>query len=542
MNTNMNVTMRQLMTTFIIFFLLISGVAAYIQINNQAFFNGPALASGQYDQRKCPPYDAPLRGRIMDRNGNLIAQTVPDPNSPCGYRREYASWVASSGLAPLIGYYSYQYGSAGVEQSYNDQLAGIQTGETFQNSTAKLLHEARYGNDLYLTIDKNVQEQASQTYDTDYLSGSVCQPAGSHPPGSLVVEDPNNGEILAMVSKPSYDPNKIDDPTYWSQLNNDPEAPLLNHASQGLYDPGSTFKTVTLLAALDTGTLSLDTTFTKDQAVKYTVNGEPIPWYDYQDGTWSYIPDSQLFPLSLRDAYAYSDNTVFARTAVKLGASTWLSYVRRFGIATPGTDVPSVPFDAPYNQSIAYPAQQNGKPVDFTDNLLAESGFGQGKLLITPLTMAEVASTIAAGGTMYVPHVGWKVVPHGTSVSDVLPTAPQMYGGGPAVRPETAQSVRQAMWAVVDHGTGFAGLQRNGIYPKDSGVSMGGKTGTGQTNNDNPETWWISLAPDDQAPGGSGAKLALTIMKEHSGEGACQVWGANDLYNYVFSKHLVPQD
>lgn len=542
MNTSMNVTIRQLMTAFIILFLLISGVAAYIQIGNQAFYNGPTLASGQYDQRKCPPFDSPLRGKIFDRKGNLIAQTVQDPNAPCGFRREYASWVASSGLAPLIGYYSYQYGTAGVEASYNDQLGGVLSGETFQNATAKLLHEARYGSDLYLTIDKTVQEQASHIYDTDYLTGSVCQPAGSNPPGSLIVEDPNNGEILAMVSKPSYDPNKIDDPAYWSRLNNDPSAPLLNHATQGLYDPGSTFKTVTLLAALDTGTLSLDSTFTKNEAVNYTVNGEPLPWYDYKDGTWSYIPDSQLFPLSLRDAYAYSDNTVFARTAVKLGASTWLSYVRKFGIATPGTDVQPVPFDAPSAQSRAYPAQENGKPVEFTDNLLAESGFGQGKLLISPLTMTEVASTVAAGGTLYTPHVGYKVVPHGTNPGDVLPTAPQTYGAGSTVRPETAQSVRKAMWAVVDHGTAFAGLQRDGIYPKDSGVAMGGKTGTGQTNNANPETWWISLAPDDQASGGSAAKLALTVMKEHSGEGACQVWGANDLYQFVFDKHLVPQD
>lgn len=540
MNTNMNVTMRQLMTAFIILFLLISGVAAYIQIGNQAFFNGPTLASGQYDQRKCPPYDSPLRGKIFDRNGNLIAQTVPDPNAPCGYRRQYASWVASSGLAPLIGYFSYQYGTGGVEASFNDQLAGIQTGETFQNASAKLLHEPRYGSDLYLTIDKDVQQAASNYYDSSYLAGApVCQAAGSNPPGSLIVEDPKTGEILAMVSKPSYDPNKIDDPQYWSQLNNNPEAPLLNHATQGLYDPGSTFKTMTLAAALDTGTYSLDSTFSFNDATDFNINGDDIKWFDYFNGTWNGILSAGSFPLSLQDAFAYSDNTIFARAAVKVGADQWLNYARKFGIATPGTDVQPVPFDAPYNQSRAYNTFTNGKATQFTPELLAESGFGQGQLLITPLTMTEISATMANNGILYEPHVAYKVVPHGTNKNDVLPTAPVMFGGQPVLRPETAQSVRKAMWAVVDHGTAFWGLP---THISQSGVFEGGKTGTGQTENANPETWWISLAPDDQAPGGSAAQLNVTVMKEHSGEGACQVYVADDTYKYAFSHHLVPQD
>jgi hypothetical protein len=96
------------------------------------------------------------------------------------------------------------------------------------------------------------------------------------------------------------------------------------------------------------------------------------------------------------------------------------------------------------------------------------------------------------------------------------------------------------MWAVVDHGTAWAGIARNGVYPKDSSVKMGGKTGTGQTNNVQPQTWWISLAPDDQAPGGAPARLDITVMKEKSGEGACQVWVANDTYQYAFQNNLVP--
>ncbi|HLZ22658.1 MAG TPA: penicillin-binding transpeptidase domain-containing protein [Ktedonobacterales bacterium] len=544
MNTNMNVTIRRLANAFIILFLVISAVAAYVQIANQAFYNGPVLASGTYDQRKCPPYDAPLRGTIYDRNGNWIARTVRDSNAPCGYRREYAGWVADTGLAPLVGYFSYRYGTSGIEGSYNDILAGVQSGETFQNVTAKLLHKARYGNDIYLTIDMKEQEAASNYYDNSAIEGGgVCQAPGSHPPGSLIVEQPTTGEILAMVSKPSYDANKIDDPNhpeYWQQLQNDSGSPLLNHATQGLYDPGSTFKTVTLLAALDTGTISLDTTFTQQQAVYYTINGENINWDDYLQGVWNFSGSPLSFPLTVRDAYALSDNTVFARTAVQLGKDNWLNYARKFGIATPGVNVDPVPFDAPQYQSSAYPATINGKPVDFNNNLLAESGFGQGDLLITPLTMTEISSAVAAGGILYAPHVAWKVIPHGVSASSIIPTQPQIYTGSPIFRPETAQSVRTAMWAVVDHGTAWAGIARNGIYPKDSGVKMGGKTGTGQLGSGQPQTWWISLAPDDQAPGGAPARLNVTVMKEKSGEGACQVWVANDTYQYAFDHNLVP--
>lgn len=550
MNTGMNTTIRRLTNLFIVLFLIVSGVAAYIQISNQAFYNGPVLANGSYAPLalKCPPYNAPLRGTIYDRNGNKIAWSVPDPNATCGYRREYASWVATSGLAPLIGYFSYTYGASGVEASYNNELAGTsvaqnrcQAGPTdvfksaVQTAQAKLLHKKLYGCDVYLTIDKNLQIAAAQNYTQSAIYGGVCQQSGTNPAGSIIVEDPNTGEILAMVSEPSYDPNKIDDPAYWKQLNSDPQAPLLNHATQGLYTPGSTFKTLTLIAALDTGTYSLATQFDKAQATDFVANGEHIKWYDYFNGTWNGLVK---FPLTLKDAYAYSDNTIYARAAVQVGANTWLSYLRKFGIATPGTNVQPVPFDAPSYQSQAYNTYTNGQPTQFTTNLLAESGFGQGQLSITPLTMAEVSSAVAANGVLYEPHVAQKVVPYGVDPKSVLPQPAVAFGGVPVMHPETAQAVRAAMWAVVDYGTGWAGLTQNGQYLKQSPVQEGGKTGTAQLHAGQPDAWWISLAPDDQGPQPLAAKWVATVMKERSGEGACQAFVADDTYKQAMSLNL----
>jgi cell division protein FtsI/penicillin-binding protein 2 len=484
-----------------------------------------------------------VRGRILDRNGNVIAQSVPDPTVFCGYRRDYAQWVIDDGLAPLIGYFSYQYGAGGVEATYNDQLAGVNVGESIQNSVNKLLHTPRMGQDIYLTIDKKVQDTAAKYYDSSALHGGVCE-TQDNPPGSIIVEDPTSGEIQAMVSYPTYDPNQVvkadshDAATkaagqhYWSQINTTHTPVLINRAAQGVYDPGSSFKTVTLSAALDTGQMGLtDATFTRDQAMDYVVNGQHIHWDDF-----SAFSAVAQFPMDLEHAYAYSDNVIYARTGVTLGADTWLKYVAKYGIATPGHDWQTVPFDAAYAQSSAY-----ANPNDFTVNSLAASAFGQGDLLISPLTMAEVASTMAANGVLWEPHVVWKQVfaDNGQpgDPQQTLPTATTPFTGQPIIQPATAQNIRHAMWSVVNIGTGSYGLPpHNGFLASNSGTFEGGKTGTAQLGSGQPDSWWISLAPDDQAPGAAGknAQYVVVVNKEGSGEGACQVYVADDIYRSLF--------
>jgi peptidoglycan glycosyltransferase len=538
MNNTIGDAIRRLTNIFIALLLIISAVAAYVQVSDRAFFNGPVLAESEtYNANgHCPPYDAAVRGTIYDRNGVKLAWSVQDPNARCGYRRVYADPT----LSPLIGYFSYKYGEAGVESTYNDILAGAQTGVTVQQVTSHLLHQPQYGQDIYLTIDDRLQKYINQVYNSSAIFGGVCQPNGSDPAGAIVVEDSqqgHQGEILAMVSRPYYDANKIDQSGYFQQLQADPGLPLLNRASQGLYDPGSTFKTVTLSAAIDQGATSLDSTFSQQDALHFVANGEHIDWVDYLNGQWQ----NAQFPLTVKDAYAYSDNTVYARLATQLGADKWLQYVRQFGVTTPGAGMPQTKdlgFDAPFNQSSAFNALTNGQPTQFGPNLLAESGFGQGQLLISPLTMATVASTVAANGYLYTPHVGLKTVPHGVSQTSILPNAPAVYSQ--VMRPETASAVRQAMWAVTQYGTGSAGLpSHNGFHTYDSPAHMGGKTGTAQTDQANPETWWIGVAPDDAAGAGSGpAKYAIALLKEHSGEGACQVYVANDTMLYALQHNI----
>lgn len=534
MNNNIGPAIRRLTSIFIALLLIISAVAAYTQVSDRAFINGPLLAENQTFNLNgnCPPYDAPVRGTIYDRNGVKLAWSVADANATCGYKRVYAD----PSLSPLIGYFSYKYGTAGIEATYNDWLLSIQTGSNKINVLPHLLHEPQYGNDLYLTIDERLQKQVNQVYNASALFGGVCQSA-SDPNGAVVVENPSNGEILAMVSHPYYDANKINDPGYFASLQSDPNHPLLNRATQGVYPPGSTFKTVTLSGALNEGAASLSTSFSQQDAVYYTVNGEPINWVDYLNGQWQ----NAQFPLTLQDAYAYSDNTVYAREAVQLGASKWLSYARRFGIETPGQGMPSISspaFDAPFTPSQVFSATTNGQPTAFTDNLLAESGFGQGQLQITPLTMVTVASAVAADGVLYTPHIVLKKIPYGVAPSDVLPTAGSVYDQ--VMSAQTASTVRQAMWAVTQYGTGSAGLPaHNGYYTYNSPAHMGGKTGTAQLGSDRPHAWWIGIAPDDASGAGAGpAKYAITVIKENSGEGACQVYVANDTMLYALQHNI----
>ncbi|HEV8194268.1 MAG TPA: penicillin-binding transpeptidase domain-containing protein [Ktedonobacterales bacterium] len=538
MNSEMVPTIRRLVTTFLILFLVLSGVAAYVQITNQVFLNGPALAQGQYDPRKCPPYDAPVRGAIYDRNGVRLAWTEQDPKAQCGYKRVYDPRVATSGLAPLMGYYSSRFGTAGVEASFNDQLAGTIHGQTVQDVTDKLLHRPRHGQDVYLTIDINLQVAASKYYDdqNSYLSssdGSPCQLPGTHPPGAMVVEDPNTGEIMAMVSKPSFDPNKIDDETYFKRLQADPLHPLLDRPAQGLYVPGSSFKTLTLISALDSGKANLADQFTKDEAVNYVANGRPITWDDYVKGEWPQLN----FPITLDQGFAYSDNVIFAREATTVGADTWLDYVSRFGILVPGKDVKPIPFDAPFSQSQAF----SRKPSDFDGALLAESGFGQGELQISPLTNAVMTSAVAANGVIHSPHVLLTAAVSGTRPQDAIASASPTTDGTQVFSADTAAKVRQSMWSVTDFGTAaFSPNPVSGAHLDQSPVEEGGKTGTAQLDSGFPHTWWISLAPDDQAPGGGPAKMVVVVMKEHSGEGACQVWVGDNTYRYAIDHHIGP--
>jgi len=391
----------------------------------------------------------------------------------------------------------------------------------------------------------------------------------SHP-GSIIVEDPHTGEILGMLSRPYYDANEIGDYTpcrlytdpaaytaqyasdpacpgaqtdpqagpakdqnelstignaYFAQLNSDSQyTPLLTRPTSAAYVPGSDFKTVTLTAGLDTGHDHLSDTYgvgnqggtscldnPNSTALNYTVNGHTFTEYDLK--TYNPYPSC---PIDLKHGYVYSDNIIFARVGVGLGADTWLNYVQRFGLVDSNSkNQQAIPFDIPVTPSTVDFQGVENDPVN-----LAAAAFGQGTLQVTPLTMALVTSTVANGGVAMQPHLLYKVVPHGANPADIAPMPDTFYGSnnGQMMSASTAQGILESMRGVVTQGS--AGLIARSL------ARVGGKTGTGQLGNADPHSWFISLAPDD----GQTPKWVVVVMRENGDEGLFQAPVADCIY------------
>ncbi len=528
---------RRVLMVFLVLFLAISADLVFLQATPEA----EALTTSAYNPRHCVRDETPQRGTIYDRTGVPLAWSVPDDTSPCGWRRHYTD----PSLAPLIGYYDPQgFGVTGLEAAYDDLLSGNTSKSVapgIRNGLQDLLNKAEhlktYGSDIYLTIDERIQAKAVALYGADLL-----QRGKNEPPGSILVEDPHTGELLAYVSYPGYNNDTLVDHTdagdgtgltvgqeYWNQLLQDPNKPLINRPVADILPPGSVFKTLTLITALESGMDVHNTTFDQADALSYTVDGFPITSNNLD--AYTHGPKPPSFPLNLVDAYAYSDNVVFARLATMVGKQTYLQKAGQFGLSY-GSTVNDIPFDIPVAHSWVYlPQQQQTWDRDNVD--FATVGFGEGTLLVTPLQDAVITSAVAADGAYYAPHLLWKVVPHGVDVASVKPTAPHLQGQ--VMSQTTAVGVRDAMRAVVQYGSiGASGSAF--APPPNSPVMEGAKTGTAQTgiNNTQPHATIISLAPDDTAnPTTNPPKLVIIVNKEFAGEAAYQAPITESLYEYA---------
>lgn len=526
--------MRRLLAFFIVLFLIITGSLVYWQTY------WPNTQVDQFQRYQvCVAANQPVRGRIFDRNGVLLAYSEADKSAPCGWRRRYMTQAHPS-ISSFLGYFSYVYGSTGIEHYYNDVLTGASDPYDYNSAATqfwnKELHRPVQGNDIYLSIDIRVQDELDHIFSNQVTGGSCTQGSTK---GSIIVEDPHTGQLLGMLSRPYFDGDKIGDTTqaadnpsltvgqeYWNQLNTDPSSPLLNRAIQGQYPPGSAFKTLTLIAALNSGTYSIHSTFTQAEATTYTIDGFTINSNNLGDYTSGPQPPS--FPLELGHAYAYSDNVVFARVGTKVGADTWLRYAQGFGMSTPD-DVQSLPVDTfPAGRSTIYSSKT------FDPVLLSTSAFGQGELFLSPLTMEMIGASVAADGAVYAPRFLLKSAPQDSRDPKLVAAndpnnAPVLIGN--LFRPETALQIRQAMRDVVTYGSvGASGGSIAAI--KNLPFAIGAKTGTAQLSSGNPHAWLVSIAPDN-GYGGSPATLAAVIMKEQGGEGACQAPIAGQLYQYA---------
>ncbi len=430
------------------------------------FLRAPDLAARPDNLRRVA-YDQRLRrGRILDRRGLVLAETVFDEDGLPTRKYPYPD------AAPVTGYQTWRYGagssdratygSGGAEAAYDAALRGDIGLSPRELLSAQVLHRPQQGRDVELTLDARLQ-----TYAAQQLGESE---------GAVVVVDAASGAVRALVSRPTFDPVELDSP----QPGSDGAPALLNRATQGLYPPGSTWKTVTLAAALQEGLVTPDTVVA-DGGVKESFGGFLIGCDNN--------PESVL-TFDIAHAFGWSCNVTFARLGVELGEARYRTYAERFGLGE------APPFPLPTAAGSLTDSDDMSEPE------LASAAFGQGEVLVTPLNMALVAAAVASGGNLPVPHLLNDIpgVRH-RSIADDRGTWRR------AVTRATADQMRRIM--VISARDGWARSAATG-----RGITLGGKTGTAQLAEGEPHAWFIGFAP------GTEPTIAVAVIVVNGGEGS----------------------
>lgn len=409
------------------------------------------------------------RGQVYDRNGALLAGSVQEDGAWSRVYPEPASAYVVGYFAPLT------VGTDGLEAARAELLSGEESGNVFEQWGRELLHRSRDGNDLVLTLDAELQATAQS------LLGER--------PGAAVLLEVETGRVLAMASYPYYDPNLLTATTpdaaavaeqYWTSLLDDKGLPLVQRATEGVYAPGSIFKVITAATAIEMGFASPEKVYEDDGSLD--VAGRIIVEHNRPDDRTEW---------TLAESLSWSLNVVFARVGLAIGADNLRQFAANFGFGR------EVPFDVPVSES------QLASSNDFLNTLpaVADTSFGQGELLVSPLHMALVAAGIANGGTMMRPILVDSVVkPGGTVVSEQEPEAWLS-----PVSADTAAAVEEMMVGAVE--TGYASAAQV------SGIRVGGKTGTAEVANAEPHAWFIGFA------GTPDPKYAVAVVLENAGAG-----------------------
>ncbi len=430
-----------------------------------------------------------VRGEMRDRNGTPIVTSVVGPH---GYASRAYPVDNPSAFAPVVGMLNYRYGVSGLEASYADYLTGD------RNMLGRFLRmfnpQPAKGDDIELTIDASLQQAVARI-----MANNV---------GAAVVLDPRTGAVLAMVSAPTFNPQALAmdvnqeriadqeriDANWQSLLDPANNQPLLNRAIQGHYPPGSTFKLVTAAIALEHAGIARPDDITCPETLEVEPGAPPVV---------NAVTDLARFtgdPASLRSVIAFSCNTAFAQYALRLGQYRLVSGAERFGMAIPSKpDEAIVMDDMPTLPSLIY--ANSG----FLERLpgLADTGFGQGELQVTPLEMAMVAATIGNDGVLMRPYIVERVVRgNGTEVYRHGATAVRR-----AVSSRTAATIRDAMRMAVKEGFGKAAQSVEGM-------DIGGKSGTAEYDGIHTHAWFVALAPIENP------RFAVAVVLEAGGEGS----------------------
>ncbi len=357
-------------------------------------------------------------------------------------------------------------GKVGMESLLEERIRGIDGCKLYiedkdGNEKQVLTQtEAHNGEDVTLTIDSDIQVKLYDRMKNDK--------------GTAVVMAPHTGEILALVSTPSYDPNSFIlglSEEKWTAYNNDETRPMYNRF-KATYVPGSSFKPITAALGLSNGAFSADEDFGPSGTAWKQDN-----WNNFCVTTLKTYSD----PANVKNALVYSDNIYFAKAAIKIGGSTFGEGLKTLGFGE------QMPFE------FGLSASSFGTEQAFDDEIdLANSGYGQGKVELNPIHFASIYSAFVTGGNMMTPFLE-------------MSTEPQVWKED-VFSPDAIQTVKNAMVQVIENTSG------TGHEFKIEGLSVAGKTGTAEIKSSKEDTegtelgWFVVFPADD-----SQSKQYLTV-------------------------------
>lgn len=437
---------------FLLLFASLSGyLIRYVTSNHEELFNN------SYNSRQRVLAAQNRRGTIYAGDGEVLAQTLETADG--SERREYPYKEV---FAHVVGYS--QKGKTGLEELANYDLinSNISERDKIDNELAGVKNP---GNDVYSTLDTNLQQTA-------YDALGVYR-------GAVVVTEIKTGKILAMVSKPDFDPNQIAE--IWDKVNeNTDEAVLLNRATQGLYPPGSTFKIVTALAYLRQ--------FPNDwQNYRYQCSGT----YVHGDNKITCFHGSVHNNVDLMASFAKSCNCSFANIGMQLDKGQFQNTIN--GLL--------------FNQKLPVPLAYNIANValteESTDEDVIQTSIGQGKTQITPMQLNMITAAIANDGVLMQPYVIEQVKSAEGKV--IKENKPEKYGQ--LMTQQEAQILTSLMEDVVVEGTGKK--------LNDRPYTAAGKTGSAEFNQvkEDSHAWFTGFAPVEDP------QIAVTVIVERIGSG-----------------------
>ncbi|TWE10407.1 peptidoglycan D,D-transpeptidase FtsI family protein [Rudaeicoccus suwonensis] len=431
------------------------------------FFQARSLDDRPGNRRTLLASYSKERGSILV-GGTAVAVSKPT-NDDLKWLRTYPQ---GSLYATATGYYSFTYGSSGVERAYDSFLSGNSDKLFYRHIIDVLTGKPAQGASVQLTLNAKAQEVATK--------------ALGNQRGAVVALDPQTGAILALVTSPTYDPNPLASHNLvaaqnaYTQLLNDPAQPLVDRAINGnLYPPGSTFKLIVSAAALSSGKYTPSTLVPGPAELRLPGTDNYLP-NDFHNACG---PDDKV---SFIKALQISCNTAYASVGMALGQDAVRSMAQKFG----------------FGQPLSIPMSVTPSVFPATLNLpqLAQSSIGQFDVRASPMQMAMVSAAIANGGKEMTPYLVSSV--RDTNLDVIQSTSPKVFSN--PISSQVASELTTMMESVVTGGTGT-----NAAIP---GVQVAGKTGTAQHGSgENADVWFTGFAP------ATNPKVAVAVIVENGG-------------------------